>query len=163
MKNKFVVLFAVLALVFASLACNAVTGGGNDVNVNVDNNNSVDSNDNNGFSFTTANIQDAHMARDFDDTDRTNVFSPSDEYFYCFFSLRNAPDSTVVRGEWILVSADGYESNSPIDVGEITSGDEELYFSLQRSSSVDAWPAGQYKLDLYIDDNLVQTLNFEVQ
>jgi hypothetical protein len=94
------------------------------------------------------------MSRDFDDTDHTNVFSPSDEYFYCFFSLRNAPDSTVVRGEWILVSADGYESNSPIDEGEITSGDDELYFSLQRSSSVDAWPAGQYKLDLYIDDNL---------
>ena len=68
-RNRFVVLFAILALVLASLACNAVTGGGNDVNVNVDNNNSVDSNDNNGFSFTTANIQDAHMARDFDDTD----------------------------------------------------------------------------------------------
>jgi len=158
-KNKFVVLFTVLALVLASLACNAVTGGGNDVNVN----NNDSGNDNNGFSFTTANIQDAHMARDFDDTDRTNVFSPSDEYFYCFFSLKNAPDTTVVRGEWILVSADGFDSNSSIDEGDITSGDGALYFSLQRSASVDAWPVGQYKVDLYVDDNLVQTLNFEVR
>ena len=159
MKNKYIVLFAVLTLVLSSLACSAVTGGGNDVNVNPDDG----GNDENGFSFTTANIQNAHMARDFDDTDLTNVFSPSDEYFYCFFLLKNAPDSTVVRGKWILVSADGYESNTPIDEGDITSGDGVLYFSLQRSASVDAWPVGQYKVDLYIDDNLVQTLNFEVR
>lgn len=151
-RNIFVVLVAVLALVFASLACNAVTGGGSDDN---------GGNDNDGFSFTTANIRDAHMARDVDDTVRTNVFSPDDPSFYCFFSLKNAPDSTVVRGTWTLVQAEGYESNSFIDEGEITSGDAELYFTLDRGESL--WPVGQYKLDIYIDNNLVQTLNFEVQ
>jgi predicted small secreted protein len=153
-RNLFVILFAILALIFASLACNAVTGGGND--------NGVGGNDNSsGFSFTTANIQNAHMARDADDTDRTDVFSPDDPTFYCFFELKNAPDSTVVRGAWTLVQADGYESNSLIDEGQITSGDADLYFTLDRGES--PWPVGQYKLDIYIDDNLVQTLNFEVR
>ena len=82
-RNKLVVLLALFALIFASLACNAVTGGGND--------GGDGGNDNNGFSFTTANIQDAHMARDFDDTDRTNVFSPSDEYLLLFLLLEKCP------------------------------------------------------------------------
>lgn len=158
-RNRFVVLFAVLVLVLASLACNALAGGG-DNDVNVDNSGS-DSNDNNGFSFTTANIQNAHMARDIDDIDHTNVFAPGDNAFFCFFDLENAPDSTVVKSVWTLVEADGYESNSEIDSTEFTTGSDALYFSLERSA--DAWPVGQYKIDLYIDGSLVQTLNFEVQ
>jgi hypothetical protein len=113
------------------------------------------------ISVTTVNITNAHMARDASDKERTNVFSPNDPAFYCFFSLTNAPDSTVLRGAWTLVQAEGYESNSFIDEGEITSGDAELYFSLDRGESL--WPVGQYKLDIYIDDNLAQTLDFEVQ
>ena len=161
MKNKNVILLsAVAVLVLASLACSAVTtGGGNGGSDEA----TAPANDNSGFSFTTANIKDAHLARDAGDTDHTTVFSPSDNIFYCFFSLKNAPDTTVVRGEWILVSADGYESNSPIDQLELTSGDDNIYFSLEKDSSLDGWPVGKYKIDLYIDDNLVQTLNFEVQ
>ena len=150
-KNKIVILLAVVALLLASLACNAATGGGDD------NTNSGDD----GFSVTTANITNAHMARDLDDTDQTNVFSPSDPTFYCFFDLNNAPESTVVKGVWTLVSAEGYESNSEIDSAEVTGSDDYYYFSLDRST--DAWPVGSYKIDLYIDGNLVETLEFEVQ
>jgi predicted small secreted protein len=152
-KNKIVILLAVVALLLASLACNAVSGGGNDV----DNTNSGDD----GFSVTTANITNAHMARDIDDLDQSDVFSPSDPTFYCFFDLNNAPDSTVVKGVWTLVSAEGYESNSEIDSAEVTGSDDYYYFSLDRST--DAWPVGTYKIDLYIDGSLVETLEFEVQ
>jgi hypothetical protein len=150
-KNKIVILLAVVALLLASLACNAATGGGDD---NTDNGDD-------GFSVTTANITNAHMARDVDDTDQTNVFSSTDPTFYCFFDLNNAPESTVVKGVWTLVSADGYESNSEIDSAEVTGSDDYYYFSLDRST--DAWPIGSYKIDLYIDGNLVETLEFEVQ
>ena len=151
-KNKIVILLAVAALLLASLACNAVAGG--------DNGNDVDSGDD-GFSVTTANITNAHMARDIDDLDQTNVFSPSDSAFYCFFDLNNAPDSTVVKGVWTLVSAEGYEANSEIDSAEVTGSDDTYYFSLDRSA--DEWPVGTYKIDLYIDGSLVETLEFEVQ
>jgi predicted small secreted protein len=150
-RNKSVILLAVLALVLASLACNAVTGGGNDEG---------GGNDNSGFSFTTANIQDAHLARDAEDTDRTNIFSPDDPTFYCIFELKNAPDSTVVKGVWTVVDAEGY-TNMEIDASELTTGSNVVTFSLDRAS--DPWPLGKYKIDLYIDDNLVQTLSFEVQ
>ena len=137
-KNKIVVLLAVAALVLASLACNAVTGGGG-----------------------TVNISNAHMASDKNDTSQTTVYSTTAPTFFCYFDLNNASDTTVVKGTWTLVSAEGYESNSEIDSAEITGGDNTYYFSLDRSG--DSWPVGKYKIDLYIDGSMVQTVEFEVQ
>ena len=135
-KNKIVILMAVAALLLASLACNALVGG-------------------------PLSLTNAHMASDVDDTKQSSVYSPSDPTFYCFFDLSNAPDSTVVKGVWTLVSAEGYDSNSEIDSAEITGGDNTYYFSLDRSG--DAWPVGTYKIELYLNGSLVQTVEFEVQ
>jgi len=151
-KNRLVILLAVVALVLASLACNAVTGSGGNGN----NTNSGD-----GFSVTTANITDAHLSRDEGDTERVSAYSPTDSSFYCYFDLNNAPDSTVVKGVWTLVSADGYDSNSEIDSAEITGGSNTYYFSL--GGGTDPWPVGNYKIDLYIDGKMVQTIEFKVQ
>jgi hypothetical protein len=125
----------VLILVLAMLACN--------------------------FSASTANITNAHMATDESDSTQTAVYSPDTPTFYCFFDLNNAPDDTVVKGVWTLVAAEGYEANSEIDSADITGSDDSYYFSLDRAA--DSWPIGQYKIDLYINDKLVQTVNFEVQ
>jgi hypothetical protein len=134
--NKFLP-FALLAVVLllASLACN--------------------------FSASTANITNAHMATDESDSAQTTVYSPSTQTFYCYYDLNNAPDDTVVKGVWTLVSAEGYDSNSEIDSAEITGSDDSYYFSLDRAA--EAWPIGQYKIDLYINGNLVETVEFQVQ
>lgn len=155
-KNKIVVMLAVVALLLASLACNAVSGGDN-----TGDNPTTTENDNSGFSVTTANITNAHLASDESDTQQVNGYSPTDLGFYCYFDLNNAPDSTVVKGVWTLVSAEGYESNSEIDSAEITGGDDTYYFSL--GGSTDPWPVGTYRIDLYVDGNLVETIEFEVQ
>ena len=155
-KNKIVVMLAVVALLLASLACNAVSGGDN-----TGDNPTTTENDNSGFSVTTANITNAHLASDESDTQQVDGYSPTDLGFYCYFDLNNAPDSTVVKGVWTLVSAEGYESNSEIDSAEITGGDDTYYFSL--GGSTDPWPVGTYRIDLYVDGNLVETIEFEVQ
>lgn len=155
-KNKIVVMLAVVALLLASLACNAVSGGDN-----TGDNPTTTENDNSGFSVTTANITNAHLASDESDTQQVNGYSPTDLGFYCYFDLNNAPDSTVVKGVWTLVSAEGYESNSEIDSAEITGGDDTYYFSL--GGSTDPWPVGTYRIDLYVDGSLVETIEFEVQ
>ena len=113
------------------------------------------------FSATTANISNAHMATDESDSTQTTVYSPDTQTFYCFYDLKNAPDDTVVKGVWTLVSAEGYEANSEIDSAEITGSDDSYYFSLDRAA--EAWPVGQYKIDLYINDKLSQTVEFQVQ
>lgn len=155
-KNKIVVMLAVVALLLASLACNAVSGGDN-----TGDNPTTTENDNSGFSVTTANITNAHLASDESDTQQVDGYSPTDLGFYCYFDLNNAPDSTVVKGVWTLVSAEGYESNSEIDSAEITGGDDTYYFSL--GGSTDPWPVGTYRIDLYVDGSLVETIEFEVQ
>jgi hypothetical protein len=157
-------LLAVVALGLASLACNAVSGGDNNITINNSTNNTNDQNTNsggNGISVTTANITNAHLSKDKDDTAQTTGYTPTDAGFYCYIDLNNAPDSTVVKGTWTLVSAEGYDSNSEIDSAEITGGDNTYYFSLDRGA--DNWPVGKYKIDLYIDGELVQTIDFEVQ
>jgi len=134
--NKFLpIILFVGMLVFASLACN--------------------------FSASTANITNAHMATDESDTTQTAVYSHSTPTFFCFYDLNNAPDGTVVKGVWTLVSAEGYEANSEIDSAEITGSDDSYYFSLDRAA--DEWPIGQYKIDLHINGNLVETVEFQVQ
>jgi len=130
---RFVLFVVVLAL--ASVACN--------------------------FSASTANITNAHMSLDEGDTQSVTAYAPDAPAFYCYFDLNNAPDDTVVKGVWTLVSADGYDPNLEIDSAEITGSDNTYYFSL--GGSTDPWPLGQYKIDLYLNDELVQTINFEVQ
>ena len=130
---RFALLFIVLALV--SLAC--------------------------GFNASTANITNAHMSVDESDSQSTSAYAPDASSFYCYFDLNNAPDETVVKGVWTLVSAEGYDSNQEIDSAEITGGDNNYYFSL--GGGTDPWPVGQYKVDLYLNDELVQTVNFEVK
>lgn len=166
-KRRISIVAAIIVLLLASLACNAVTGGGNNTNTSINTNSSAtenpttNSNDNSGFSITTANIQNAHLSTDVNDSAQTTSYTPSDKTFYCFFELKNAPESTVVKGTWTLVSAEGYSANTEIDSATVTGSDNTYYFSLDRSA--DAWPVGQYKIDLYIDDNLVQTVEFEVK
>jgi hypothetical protein len=134
--NKlFFVALAVLALVFSSLACEA--------------------------SASTANISNAHMAVDEADSAQTTQYAPDAPSFFCYFDLNNAADDTVVKGVWTLISAEGYDPNQEIDSAEMTGGDNTYYFTLDRGA--DLWPVGQYKIDLYLNDKVVQTVNFEVQ
>ena len=111
------------------------------------------------FSFTTANFADAQMARDPEGSDPTTVFSPNDT-FYCVVDLDNAPDDTTVSAVWTAVDVEGTEPNTRIDEVELTTGTGTLHFEL---SNTNPWPEGQYKVDLYINDELAQTLEFEVQ
>ena len=117
------VLFVVV-LVFASIACE--------------------------FSASTANIANVHLSLDESDTQTVTAYKTDVPAFVCYFDWRNAPDDTVVRGVWTLVSVDGYDPNQEIESAEITGSDNTYYFSL--GGSTDPWPVGQYKIDLYLND-----------
>jgi len=132
-KNKFWIMLAVAALVLGVLACS--------------------------FSASTASIENAWMARDYDGQQPTTVFA-QDEVLYCVVDLANAPDDTTVKAAWSVVEAEGVEPNYPLDETELTSGDADLHFELSNDM---LWPVGKYKVDLYLNAELDQTLEFEVQ
>lgn len=47
-----------------------------------------------------------------------------------------------------------------LDESELTSGSGTLTFSLSNSQP---WPVGKYKVDLYLNEELDRTLDFEVR
>ena len=133
-KGIFRIVFAVLILGLATLACN--------------------------FNASTANIRDAFMSRDNAGLDPTTVFAPED-VFYCIVEVANAPGDTTVKVVWYAVDVENTEPNLLIDEFEITTGDAMLPFSLTSNSGI--WPRGTYKVELYLNGTLDRTLDFQVQ
>ena len=111
------------------------------------------------FSASTASIKSAQMYRDPDGNEPTTVFAPTD-IFYCLVDLANAPDDTTVKAAWTAVQVEGVEPDFFIDETELTSGSNTLTFQLSNDAP---WPAGQYKVDLYLNGELDRTLEFEVR
>ena len=112
-----------------------------------------------GFSASTARITDAYLSTDPDGNEATEVYFP-EEPFYLIVDLANAPDDTTVRASWTAVDVDGVDPDTLIDEAELESGDGRLTFDLTND---DLWPAGNYKVDIYLNDNLERTLEFSVQ
>lgn len=112
-----------------------------------------------GFSFSTANFGSATMARDAEGNQPTSTFSP-DDTFYAVVELQNAPDDTTVRAAWTAVDVEGETENTKIDSAEIPTGSDQLHFTLENNTP---WPAGSYQVDLYLDGELEQTLEFQVE
>jgi hypothetical protein len=112
-----------------------------------------------GGSFSTANISNAWMTASDSGGTATTVFAP-DQTFYCKVELKNAPDDTQIKAVWTAVQADGTEPNLYLDETTLTSGDATLTFNLSNSQ---LWPNGKYKVDLYLNDTLNHTLEFEVR
>jgi hypothetical protein len=141
MKIKYPVLLAMLAVWIAIMACNFGTGGTKDVS-----------------------LENLRMAFDEDGNNPTTVFSPSD-IFYIVADLNNAPAGTVVEAKWRAVQIEGYESDELIYEQTINDFTEDsftgtIYFQL---SNDDGWLVGDYKAEVYLDGNFVNSVPFSVQ
>jgi hypothetical protein len=137
MKNKFVVLLAVLALFVSSLAC--------------------------AVGNTELGLTNLRMAFDQDGNNVTTTFAPTD-VFYAVADLANAPQGTVVEAKWTAVNAADTEPNLEFQTQTLDITEESfsgtIYFQL---SNDEGWPAGQYKVDIYLNGTLAQTAEFSVQ
>jgi hypothetical protein len=135
MQKRFVSFVAIiLALTFSILACQ--------------------------ISFSTAKVENLRMARDEEGNQPTTQFDPQD-IFYLVGELANAPDDTRLKAVWIAVDVEGVAANSEIQTYETTSGSGKFWVRLSRDAG--PWPAGKYKVDLYLNDELNQSLAFEVK
>ncbi len=112
------------------------------------------------FSASTANIKQVKMARDSEGSQATTTFAPTDTTFFCNVDLANAPDDTKIKAVWTAVQVSGADANTKIDQSELTSGSATLHFKLTNNG---AWPTGTYKVDLYLNDKLDKTVEFQVQ
>ena len=133
-KNKFQILLAIMVLMVSVLACNA--------------------------SYSSAKITDAYMTANSDGSGKTSVFS-GDQTFYCIVIVANAPEDTSLKAVWTAVNVAEVDPGLVLDEVEITTnGQNEFTFNLQNDM---LWPMGTYKVDVYMNDKLEQTLEFQVQ
>ena len=112
------------------------------------------------FSFSTANFDDAFMSTDAEGNQRTTTYGQGD-IFYAIVDLANAPDDTVVRAVWFAVNAEGVAAITQLDDVSSTSGAARLTFNLANAVNM-LWPSGQYRVDLYLNDELKTSLEFQV-
>ena len=140
MKNR-AMLSAFLALAVAALALSAC-----------------------GFNFSTANIQGATLGKGYDNGDivePTTVFAQEDQEIQLVVKVGNAPDDTQVKAVWSIVDVPGHEPavlyESPLT---LNSGENVAHFSLTNDQP---WPAGSYKVEIYLNDKLDQALEYQVE
>jgi hypothetical protein len=106
------------------------------------------------FSVSTANIQNARMARGIDGqgnpVEPTTLFSTSDNIIYCVADLANAPDGTHVKAIWRMIKAEGAKPDQVLIEKEVQAGNDmnKLNFSLTIKSPL---PPGEYRCDLYVN------------
>lgn len=111
------------------------------------------------FSASTANIRSATLTRDEAGTEPATTFAPT-ETFYLIVDLANAPDDTTVRAVWYAVDVgDVAPPNTLIDEAELTTGSGTVTFNLSPDGQ---WALGTYKVELYLNGELDQTLDITV-
>ncbi|MBI1882164.1 MAG: PT domain-containing protein [Chloroflexi bacterium] len=113
------------------------------------------------LNLSSAKISDATLAKDADGNQPTTTFA-QDEPFYCVVELVNAPDDTKVKAVWTAVEVEGVEPNLMLGEKELTTGDGTFNFSYANDEGK-LWPAGKYKVDLYLNDKSDRTLEFQVE
>lgn len=128
-------------LVFVAAVVLAACGGGGEV------------------SFSSANIQNPMLTKSETGNDAVTVFD-QDDVIYLLADLNNAPDDTSVKAVWTAVDAEGEAPNTLITESELTTGSGRLTFSLTPDGFL---PVGDYKVDLYLNGALNQSLAFDIE
>lgn len=111
------------------------------------------------ISFSTANIQNGRLSADANGANSTTTFQPTDTV-YVLADLQNAPDDTTVKAEFYALNVPGEEGDFLIDQTALTGGSSALTFTL--SPPDNNWPAGDYRVDVYLNDELDQSLSYSV-
>ncbi len=117
-------------------------------------------------SASTANISAVTMSKGVQDgkaVDATNTFSPDVKVIHCLVEVANAPSDTTLKGVFTVVDAKDASGAAVKDtkIGEQTlTGVSVGDFSFTPSQTL---PVGKYKVDVYLNDKLDKTVEFNVQ
>ena len=86
-------------------------------------------------------------------------FSPTDHTFYAVVTLNRIETGLKVKLTWVAVDAGG-QTNKTIDSAEFTSLAANTVNG--KISLPNDWPTGKYRLDIYLNDTLQQSVDFTV-
>jgi len=109
----------------------------------------------------TPGASDFYMAKDAEGTNRTDVFSPEDDFFV-HFNVSGIEAGTNFQSRWYVVDLEGQDPNTPIQTIDYAyqEGIGKIYFQLTGS---EPWPPASYKVEVYMNDVKVGEQQFSVQ
>ncbi len=89
-------------------------------------------------------------------------FPPNTAQVFVVFTLADVPPETGLRSVWIAENVVGAPPNTRIDEAELSAGGlrNQGNFSFSRPSA--GWPAGSYRVELYLAGTLAETVRFTV-
>jgi hypothetical protein len=132
--RKFSIFLALVAFLAATLACGVPSG---------------------------PSASNFRMTTDEDGKNVTTVYSP-DQAFNVFFDVSGIDAGTQFEAKWYAVDAAGFDTSSPLKVSDYTyqEGVGTVYFQLTYGNG---WPAGTYRVEVYMDGAKVGEQQFSVQ
>ena len=113
---------------------------------------------------TNIGITKVYMAKDNgsgEPGDEAETFSPSDHTVHCMIELDQAAEGTVIRFDWIGVDA-GVFQNRSIKKLDYTTRALENKVNAHLTLPSD-WPEGEYKVDVYLNDQLSRSITYKVE
>ena len=113
------------------------------------------------ISVSTANIKDAVMASQIDPNTKeavvaTDVFPQASPVIYVTAYIANVPGDTKVSAIWTYVPSGETLEGDPVIVNQ----DAQIQFNVEMPNG---FMPGEYKVDLLLDDEIKETLNFTVE
>ena len=113
---------------------------------------------------TNVSITKAYMAKDNgseEPGEETDTFSPSDHIVHCVIVLDQPAEGTIIRFDWTGVDAGEFQNRSLKKLDYTTKPLENkvhAHLTLPRD-----WPEGEYKVDVYLNDQLARSITYKVE
>lgn len=104
-------------------------------------------------------IFNGFLASDIKGVFTTNKYKP-DQVIYLFFDINDPSNKNIIRIVWSVVDVKGFLPGAIRS--DITDVATVKNYKTLSNHSANPWPAGKYKVDLYLNDNLQQTIEFEI-
>ena len=112
----------------------------------------------------SAAVEDVYLARDDGEGkagEVTSVFTPIDIPIHCIVVLAK-PDPASVRMNFVAVKVNGVKPESRVVSASFgtSQGQDRVFFTGKPHSK---WTAGSYRIDVFVNDKLEKSLEFEVK
>ncbi|MFZ0064513.1 MAG: hypothetical protein WAL47_20970 [Pyrinomonadaceae bacterium] len=152
---------AVGLMLFAVIACNL---GKKSTNLSTNNAANADNSNSTSVSTSTGALTEVHMARDNgkgDPGEETDIFTAKDRTIHCVTTLKDAKSGTQMKFSWYVVEAEGGNNEKIRDIDYTTRALENVVHG--HLIAPRDWPVGKYKVEVYVNGNLENTVPYTVQ
>ncbi len=115
------------------------------------------------FSFSSAKITDAKFSTSVDEDQNpigiTSIFNPNSPKIYIWFSWTSTLVGTEAKAVLIYETSNLIITEGLMEINDMAGRGS---FSFTRPATEAGWPVGDYRVDLYFDDELAKSVSFKV-